>query len=529
MSRLMTGVEDGPPSHPANLQSPNPAERTLVQLLHDLHREQIRFWVIDGFGDGAFDPVDVDILVPRAALPARIATVIQQSCRRNGAMIVSCDRDHQFVIACPVTADDSPVAGTAFLRIHLRADYRRVGRFFYDGADVLAAQPPRANDGSEGEAYATPVSPREFACYLIEKIVKGWLAPVHERTLTAAFSRDPDGAAAEIRRFWSSASASLIESAARSGNWEVIRRAQADLRRELRRGAFFRRPLWTVKYKLSKGVRRLIEYIRPSTGLHVVMLGPDGVGKSTVVEVLQRDLAPAFCGIEYGTFAPALLPHKPVPNGGRDGGQPHAKPPRSLPASIIKALWWIVYYSLGYHVTTRPILARGGLALNHRYCVDAIVDRRRYRYNGPQWLLTLAWRLARKPDLVFLLDAPPEVVQARKKEVAFEETLRQREAYRKLVEPMPNGYIIDSTQPVADVVADVEQAIFHFMSERTARQLGLERSAIAAAKPLTRTSAIDVGAAAVAVVAAAAGGAAAVATPGRDEAAGAPSQLPIAS
>jgi thymidylate kinase len=111
--------------------------------------------------------------------------------------------------------------------------------------------------------------------------------------------------------------------------------------------------------------------------------------------------------------------------------------------------------------------------LNHRYCVDALVDRRRYRYNGPQWLLELAWRLARKPDLVILLDAPPEVVQARKKEVAFEETIRQRDAYRKLVEAMPNGHVIDATQPVADVVADVERVILGFMAKRTTGQLGL--------------------------------------------------------
>ena len=55
-----------------------------------------------------------------------------------------------------------------------------------------------------------------------------------------------------------------------------------------------------------------------------------------------------------------------------------------------------------------------------------------------------------------LIDAPPEVVQARKKEVAFEETVRQREAYRQIVEATPNGHIIDATQPVAGVVADVD-------------------------------------------------------------------------
>lgn len=468
-------VHSGSAAEPADR-----GEQALRQVFQTLRQEQIPFWIIDGYGNGTFDPVDIDLIVPRRTLPDAVANALHHSRRQIGASLISWDRDNQFVLAC----DDTASGLRRFLRIHLRPDYRRVGRFFYDGAEVLAAQPRRA--GNDVDAFATPISPRESACYLIEKIAKVCLVPVHERVLVDAFRNDPDGCAKEIARFWSAANASLIESALRTGNWEIVRRAQADLRGELRRGAFLRRPLWTVVYKLSKGWRRVVEFLRPSSGLHVVMLGPDGVGKSTVVEVLQRDLEPAFCGISYGTFAPGLLPYKPNPLDG--GGQPHGKPPRSLPVSIVKALWWIIYYSLGYHFTIRPVLARGGLALNHRYCVDAIVDSRRYRYKGPQWLLTLAWRLARKPDLVFLLDAPPEVVQARKKEVAFEETVRQREAYRRIVEPMPNGHVIDATQPIADVVADVERVILDFLAARTARQLGLPTAPSSVADAGARTA-----------------------------------------
>ena len=462
------------PDAAARADVPDQPERALLGFFDGLRSNAIPFWIIDGYGGGTFDPVDVDVLVPRAALPGRIAAIIAASREQIGGSLVSWDRDNQFVLACDcdndVDGDAGASASPKFLRVHLRPDYRRVGRFFYDGAEVLAAQPARPPGGADAEAFATPLSPPEFGCYLIEKIAKRCLAPIHERLLTNAFAADEAGCTAEIRRFWSAANASLIEGAARSGNWEIVRRAQSDLRGELRRGAFVRRPLWTIGYKLAKSARRVREYLRPSSGLHVVLLGPDGVGKTTVVEALQRDLADAFCGIEYGTFAPGLLPHKPPPNG---GGQPHGKPPRSLPASVVKALWWIVYYSLGYHVTTRPVLARGGLALNHRYCVDALVDRRRYRYNGPQWLLALAWRLARKPDLVILLDAPPEVVQARKREVAFEETVRQRDAYLGLVRAMSNGHVVDATRPVADVVGAVERVILGFMAQRTARQLGV--------------------------------------------------------
>jgi thymidylate kinase len=445
----------------------------LLRVFEAFSRAGVPFWVIDGYGQGTFDPVDIDVLVPRRALRVDVVTAVRQACDETGATLISWDRDNQFVLACDQRqrkAGGSADATPQFLRVHLRPDYRRVGRFFYDGEEVLAGRAAIASSAPrDADSVAAPTTPKEFGCYLIEKIVKTCLTPVHEAALSAAFARDPDACAAEIARFWSPANASLIASAARGNNWEVVRRALSELRTELRRGAFARRPVWTVKYKLSKGLRKVVEFLRPSSGLHVVMLGPDGVGKSTVVEVLERDLAAAFCGIKYNTFAPQLLPRKPA----TPGGQPHGLPPRSWPASVVKGLWWVIYYSLGYHYTIRPTVGRGGLALNHRYCVDALVDCRRYRYAGPQRLLRLAWRLARKPDLVFLLDAPPEVVQARKKEVAFEETVRQREAYKKLVTAMTNGHVIDSTQAVADVVGDVERVIFNYMAGRTARRLGV--------------------------------------------------------
>ena len=76
----------------------------------------------------------------------------------------------------------------------------------------------------------------------------------------------------------------------------------------------------------------------------------------------------------------------------------------------------------------------------------------------------------KKPDLVFCLDAEPEVLQARKKEVSFEECKRQREAYRALARKLPNGHVIDASRPLETVVHDVQTIILHFMAERVERR-----------------------------------------------------------
>ena len=78
-----------------------------------------------------------------------------------------------------------------------------------------------------------------------------------------------------------------------------------------------------------------------------------------------------------------------------------------------------------------------------------------------------------KPDLWILLDAPAEVLQARKQEVSFEETARQRKAYLELVNNLPNAIVVNSAQPLDDVVLDVAKAVLVHMAKRTQRRLGL--------------------------------------------------------
>jgi thymidylate kinase len=67
------------------------------------------------------------------------------------------------------------------------------------------------------------------------------------------------------------------------------------------------------------------------------------------------------------------------------------------------------------------------------------------------------------------------VLQSRKQEVPLEETRRQREAYLKLVQSMPNGHVVDASRLLQKVVRQVEDIVLDYMVERTARRLSLER------------------------------------------------------
>jgi thymidylate kinase len=134
----------------------------------------------------------------------------------------------------------------------------------------------------------------------------------------------------------------------------------------------------------------------------------------------------------------------------------------------------LAYYNISY-LTLRPALARSTLVLNDRHFLDIFVDRKRYRYGGPLWLLKLIWRAIPKPDIVVILDAAPEVLQARKQEVSFEETARQCQAYRLLAPTLNNCHLVDATQSLERVVDEVGDVILQHLAMRVARRFGIEQ------------------------------------------------------
>jgi thymidylate kinase len=197
----------------------------------------------------------------------------------------------------------------------------------------------------------------------------------------------------------------------------------------------------------------------------VVLMGPDGCGKTSVLDGLEEELAPLFRQVHRFHLRPERAR---VPRKVGDAADPQGQEPRGQMASFAKLGLWLSDYLVGYLIDIYPKMLQSRLILFDRYYDDILIDERRYRYGGPKWLLKSVWRLIPRPDILILLDAPADVLQARKSEVSYLETARQRNAYLEHVRGLEYGLVVDATRPLPEVISDVKRTIVEHLEARTA-------------------------------------------------------------
>ncbi len=197
-------------------------------------------------------------------------------------------------------------------------------------------------------------------------------------------------------------------------------------------------------------------------GLFVAVLGPDGSGKSTLIEQLEQELKETFCRTARFHLMPRLFRRG---KGRGPVNDPHGKPLRSLPASLLKLAYYWLDYTLGYWLRIRPALVRSTLVLFDRYYDDLLVDPKRYRYGGPMWAARWLRRFIPRPDLWLILDVPEDEILRRKQEVPLEEMRRQRNGYRSLAAELQNAVYLNGSQPPEMVAAQARKAILEFLQE----------------------------------------------------------------
>lgn len=394
---------------------------------------------------------DIDILVARDVSFQRLQQVLAASHARTGARLVR--RTGGFITLSVVDA------GPDESLVHLDFSHRlAIGRTeFMDATAILRN---RVRNG----AFWIPALGDDFSAYLSRVILKQRLDARSVRRLQHLMARSPETCIKALAglKGLSPSARDLLATATASGIWDSVVPILPGLAAGLRTASRREHPLTTLALTLGDWRNRISRLLRPG-GMSVVMLGPDGAGKSTVIRNLEQDRGLPFEFVEVLGFAPPI--HRIVDKAPKKTDTPHALAPRSLPMSLVKAGYWLAHSLLG-HVTDRQKKMANGLVLYDRHFMDILVDPVRYRYGGPRWVLRVIDRFTPVPDLIVLLDAPSEVLHARKPELEMAERHRQRQAYLDLVKTRRNAIIIDATMAPEDVLSAIHGHIVEWLAQK---------------------------------------------------------------
>ena len=337
------------------------------------------------------------------------------------------------------------------------------------GFDLLEAETVLAARLERGPFFI-PDPVHEAVLNLLNRLLyQGYVKEDYRSDILEVFTNEPERTQVTLARVLGAEAAQQLTAMIRARSWAEVEAKANEWRRSLATHQLARFPLRSATAIWSDGVRLTKRFLEPP-GLMVVLLGPDGSGKSSVAAGVMERLSTSFKPDKsrYIHWKPSVL--KPRASRTTPVTDPHGEPPRPLPVALGYFLFHVTDFALGSLLKLRPLLFRNGLVLVDRYYHDFFVDQRRYRLDLPEGIVSGMFRPVKKPDLVICLDAPPDVLQRRKQEVAFAETGRQQRGYRELTRSLPNGYIVDASQPLEEVIKDAEGVIVRYLAKRAAER-----------------------------------------------------------
>ena len=202
-------------------------------------------------------------------------------------------------------------------------------------------------------------------------------------------------------------------------------------------------------------------------GIWVVLVGPDGVGKTSVANGLFPKVADHFESLRYHHWIPAWtrpLSTDVPPGGGRFSPGPCSKGVIGRLFSLVRLGRNLCRAWLGYSLRIRPQLRHGRLVLGDRYLFNYVLDPQSVRYGAAPMWVDLGLRLIPKPNLVISLVADPKVIHARKAELSVAEITERLARARGLRNLGFNVAEVSADAPLAEVIDNVASTVVSSLS-----------------------------------------------------------------
>ena len=268
----------------------------------------------------------------------------------------------------------------------------------------------------------------------------------------------------------------------KNDNFEEILKLEPKFTKNIKKYTFYKRPLKTIKYKIEfycQKINRIIFNYRKYAKTFSVM-APDGTGKTTFLDNLIESLNfyyvnnPKDNRFHVYHFRPGLLPNlgelgekAGIMEQDKDFENPHRSKPANPISSFLRCSYYVLDYIVGWQKCVRNDVHYDRFSIFDRYCYDIIVDPLRTKLNLPKFIRKFLTFFIPKPKIVFYLEASPDVILSRKKELTREEIVSQTAEYKNIVKTNKKRFKTISAEKTVDEMVD--EALKIILNEYTER------------------------------------------------------------
>ena len=345
-----------------------------------------------------------------------------------------------------------------FLYLHLDCMYDPMGinGYYFPANDLLVER-------FEDEGVYAPTPSAELMYLLVKKARKKEIGESTKQDVESLYQSNKLACKEYLLKYFDQAMTATICDALENGSIDKketlfqIHNAWRDNR--------FSNDRWLRLKRLTYQAIRSIKRILKPSGIFVVLMGPDGSGKSTIAEMVLRSAGNGFRKTVHFHWRPGLLPRpKKAPE--RETSDevvdaPSLKSKYGHTMSLVRFLYYYIDFLVGYWVKIYPAKVRTSLIIGERYYYDILVHPERYGFDLPGWLYRLLQTFVPKPDVTIFLSNEPEIIVRRKAELPIEEVTRQIAAYRALIDRLPGGIELLTDGSPSEVCQLVESMILN--------------------------------------------------------------------